>query len=127
LACAFGFVLSGKQTADVTLLRGLGVPFTELTPGEITNQIRVKVKNRSGQDAEYAIALADGTPGKFATGENPVPVTTDETRTVPVLITLPRTAFKNGRYDVTLLFSDGQEFQEELTYRLIGPHRSGND
>jgi len=119
--------LTGKQTADVTLLRGLGVPFTELTPGEITNQIRVKIKNRSGQDAEYAIELADGTQGKLAIGENPVRVSIDETRTVPVLITLPRTAFRNGRYDVTLQFSDGQQFEEKLTYRLIGPHRSGND
>lgn len=127
LACAFGFVFLGKQTADVTLLRGLGVPFTELAPGEITNQIRVKIKNRSGQDAEYAIALADGTQGMLATGENPVTISIDETRIVPVLITLPGTAFKNGRYDVKLLFSDGQEFEEELTYRLIGPHRSGND
>ena len=127
LACAFGFVLAGKQTADVTLLRGLGVPFTELTPGEITNQIRVKIKNRSGQDAEYTIELANDGQGRLATGENPIPVSIDETRTVPVLITLPRTAFQNGRYDATLRVSDGQQFDEELTYRLLGPHRSGND
>jgi len=127
LACAFGFVLAGKQTADVTLLRGLGVPFTELTPGEITNQIRVKIKNRSGQDAEYTIELAGGAQGRLATGEDPIPISIDETRTVPVLITLPRAAFQNGRYDATLRVSDGQQLDEELTYRLLGPHRSAND
>jgi len=127
LACAFGFVLAGKQTAYVTLLRGLGLPFTELTPGEITNQIRVKIKNRSGQDAAYAIELADGVQGKLETGENPTNVSVDQTRTVPVLITLPRAAFRNGRHDVALRISDGRQFDEELTYRLLGPHGSTND
>lgn len=70
-----------------------------LTPGEITNQIRVKIKNRSGQDAHYAIRLADGAQGKLSTAENPIAVATDETRTVSVLITLPRAAFQNGRYE----------------------------
>ena len=42
-------------TLDVLskLLRGLGQPFSELTPGQITNQIRVKIKNRSGADAAH--------------------------------------------------------------------------
>ena len=72
LLTAFGVVLGGKQSADVTLLRGLGLPFTELKPGEITNQIRVKIKNRSGGDAEYRIGLGEGEKAESEAPVNPI-------------------------------------------------------
>ncbi len=121
LLSAFAVVLAGKQSADVTLLRGLGLPFTELAPGEITNQIRVKIKNRSGSDASYRIEVADGEPAKLTAGENPVRVTAGEARTESVFVAVPHTVFKNGKYDLKLRVFDEQGFSEELTYRLLGP------
>ncbi len=46
LLTAFTIVLAGKESSDITLLRGFGLPYTEINPGEITNQVRVKIKNR---------------------------------------------------------------------------------
>lgn len=121
LLVAFGMVLSGKQSADVTLLRGLGLPFTELKPGEITNQIRVKIKNRSGADAEYRIELADGQKAVLNAPLNPVPVAAGESRTEPVFVTLPAAVFQRGQHEIGLRVSDGKGFSRELRYRLLGP------
>jgi polyferredoxin len=121
LLTALGFMLATKQSADVTLLRGLGLPYTELNPGQITNQIRVKIKNRSDQEALYAVALVDRSPGELVAGENPMRVGAGESRTEPMHIVLPRSAFQGGRHDILLTVSDGRGFQKKLKYRLLGP------
>jgi cytochrome c oxidase accessory protein FixG len=118
---AFGLVLANKQTADVTLLRGLGPPYTELAPGEITNQVRVKIKNRSGGDANYRIEIVDDASAKLVMSEETIAIASGEARTESVLITVPDSAFQSGTYDIRLRLSDGQEFSRELTYRLLGP------
>jgi len=121
LLAAFGAVLGGKQSADVTLLRGLGLPFSELKPGEITNQIRVKIKNRSGADAEYRIELPDGPKAALRAPVNPIPVASGESRTEPIFVTYPAAAFQHGQCEIRLRVSDGKDFSREPTYRLLGP------
>jgi cytochrome c oxidase accessory protein FixG len=121
LLTAFGVVLAGKQPADVTLLRGLGVPFTQLTPGEITNQLRVKIKNRSGEDASYSITITDREDAWVTLTDSSCRVAAGESRTEPVLVALPKSAFQGGHCDVTVRVSDGDKFQKDLTYRLLGP------
>lgn len=121
LLSAFAIVLAGKQSADVTLLRGLGRPFIELNAGEITNQIRVKIKNRSGSDASYRIEVADGQPARLTAGENPIRVTAGDARTESIMVAVPKKVFVDGKYDVQLTVSDEQGFREVITYRLLGP------
>ncbi len=121
LLSAFVVVLANKQTADVTLLRGPGLPFNELAPGEITNQIKVKIKNRSGQDAEYSIEVVDDVPATLIIEENPMPIEAGQSRMQALLITVPRSVFQQGRYDITLRIRDGRQFDRQLQYRLLGP------
>jgi cytochrome c oxidase accessory protein FixG len=121
LLSAFAVVLAGKQSADVTLLRGMGLPFTELTPGEVTNQIRVKIKNRSDRDATYRIEVADGVPATLSAAQNPVPVEAGGSHTESVFVAVPSSVFVDGRCDVTLRITDGEQFVKEMKYRLLGP------
>lgn len=125
LICAFGVVLAGKQSADVTLLRGLGRPFTELTEGEITNQLRVKIKNRSSEDADYTIAIVDGATARLTPSsrdENPMRVPAGKSYTGSIMVSVPRSVFVDGRHDIRLHITDEKDFSEELTYRLLGPY-----
>ena len=121
LLTAFGLILANKQTADVTLLRGLGRPFDELTPGEITNQLRVKIKNRSGAEAAYALELVGRQDGKLSLSTSPLRIPAGAARTEPALIVLPRAAFRDGHCDIQLRVSDGRDFVQDMTYRLLGP------
>ena len=118
---AFAVMLVGKSTADVTLLRGMGRPFYEGEAGEIVNQIRLKIQNRSGADASYQIEVAGESPAKLTVNENPFSLAAGESRIEPVMVFLPTSAFEEGKYDLSLRVSDGQDFDREFSYRLLGP------
>lgn len=110
-----------KQTADATLLRGFGAPFVELAPGEITNQLRLKIRNRSGALATYQAQLVDRPDARLNVSEEPLSIAAGESRTANLRIVLPAAAFHQGHCDVTLRISDGRQYRQDLTYRLLGP------
>ena len=117
-----------KDTADVTVLRGIGAPFTEEADGRIANQIRIKIANRGRNEAEYAIAVS----GLDETGmlnrevsivapENPMKIAGGATRSTSMFILLPRRVFVHGERDITLTVSDGHSVMQEISWRLLGP------
>jgi cytochrome c oxidase accessory protein FixG len=122
LLSSFVVVLLGKQPADVTLLRGFGQPFVELTPGEITNQVRVKIKNRTKKDARYMVSAAEGQQVAISATQNPIPVAAGQAATEVIRVTVPKQAFANGRFTVTLSITDGEDFSEDVDYLLLGPY-----
>lgn len=122
LLTVFVVVLAGKGTSDVTLLRGLGQPYTVLTPGEVTNQLRVKVRNRGTEEARYEFAVVGDNATRLAMTNEEFRIAAGESKTEVILLTSPQSAFEHGKRDVTLRITDGKEFTKELTWRLLGPH-----
>ena len=122
LLTAFVIVLMSKKSADITLLRGFGQPYTELTPGQITNQFRLKIKNRGQQEAQYRIEVIGEDPTQLTLTEDGMTVAAGQSRTETVLATSPRKAFHNGKHEVTLRISDGKDFSKMVSWRLLGPH-----
>jgi uncharacterized membrane protein len=92
-----------------------------MTPGEITNQIRVKIKNRGESDAEYRVEVVEDARVRL-TSEETLSVAAGETVTSAVLVTLPSSAFQDGKYEISLRFSDGEQFTRECDFLLLGPH-----
>jgi len=113
--------LAGKSSADVTLLRGLGAPFSILPSGEISNQIRIKIANRSEEERSYLIELEGGGGLELIAPENPLTVAPGETEMTAAFITAPPTAFTDGEAAAALTVSDGVDFSEKLQHRLLGP------
>jgi cytochrome c oxidase accessory protein FixG len=121
LLTVFVVVLAGKSTSDVTLLRGLGQPYTMLKAGEVTNQLRVKIRNRGTEEAKYEFAVVGDSETRLTLTNEECHVAAGESRTEVLLITSPQSAFEHGRRDVTLRITDGKEFTKELNWRLLGP------
>jgi cytochrome c oxidase accessory protein FixG len=117
------YSLAGKSTADVTILRGLGAPFSVLQTGEISNQIRIKIANRSPEERSYAFELVDGGGLKLIAPENPLTIAAGESQMTAAFITSQRSAFRDGELEISLHFSDGVDFNEIRPYRLLGPSR----
>jgi cytochrome c oxidase accessory protein FixG len=117
----FAFSLAGKSTADVTLLRGIGAPFTVLPNGEISNQIRIKIANRSPEERSYLIELIDSDEMVLIAPENPLTVAAGDTEMTAAFVTGPRSAFAGGEATVTLQIGDGIDFTRQLSYRALGP------
>jgi len=124
LAIAFGslvFLLGTRADAEVTILRGLGDPYTLQTDGAVANQIRIKVENRGGSARDYKITI-EGVPGATVIAPmNPLPVPAGEARTTSVFVVLPRNQFEHGERAATVVLSDGGRFTASLPYRLLGP------
>ena len=123
LATVFLVVLFNKKSADVTVLQGLGLPYSETVPGEITNQVRVFIDNRSGRDAVYKIEIAGNADAHFAREPEAIPLPAGQTAKTPVAIVAPAAAFQRGVYDIQLRVSDGKTFQQDVACRLLGPVR----
>jgi cytochrome c oxidase accessory protein FixG len=128
LAVVFGLLglsLAQRETADVTLLRGIGTPYIELPSGEIANQLRVKIVNRSEDDQSYRIELVDLPQATVIAPENPLPVEAGASVTTTVFVHAPPDAFEGGRIEVDVRVRDGDEYDEVLPYRLLGPYGEG--
>jgi cytochrome c oxidase accessory protein FixG len=125
LMAVLGLSLAGKASADVTLLRGLGTPFSRLPSGEISNQIRIKITNRSPEQRSYHFSILDPGDLTMVAPENPLVLQPGETQTTAAFLTTDPAAFTDGELTMTLLIDDSVDFREERDYRLVGPATGG--
>jgi cytochrome c oxidase accessory protein FixG len=124
LAAALGlflFLLETKQDTDVTLLRGIGAPYTLDSDDRVVNQIRIRVTNRASVARQYRIEVLGADQAKIVAPENPLPVAPNELRTTSLFVIGPRSIFINGERGVQLRLSDGAGFIGVYPYTLIGP------
>jgi cytochrome c oxidase accessory protein FixG len=122
------YALLHRAPADVTVLRAIGSPFTVLPSGLVTNQIRVKIVNRTASERHYVVELAE--PGgslQLIAPENPLALGAGKSATAPVFVTGPGEAFANGRRDVRLRIDDGAGWSTVVPYRLLGPSDDGRE
>ena len=116
-----GLTLAGKEPADVTVLRGMGGPFATLPSGEISNQIRVKIVNRTEVDRHYALALVGDGDLQLVAPQNPLPVPSGATATATLFVIAPPWAFVEGLREIAVRIDDGAGFSKDVPYRLLGP------
>jgi len=127
LAIAVGlflYLLGTKQDTDITLLRGIGAPFSFEAEGNVVNQIRIKVTNRGSVERSYQISVSGADAGRLVVPENPMRVGAGAVRTESAFIILPPAAFEDGERRVIFRISDGDRFSQDLEYTLIGPEAS---
>jgi cytochrome c oxidase accessory protein FixG len=129
---ALAYALAHRAPADVTVLRGLGSPFTVLPSGRVSNQIRVKIVNRDAVERRYMVELAGGAAEpagavELIAPENPLAVAAGKAATAPIFVTAPRAAFEDGRRAVRFRISDGAGWSTVVPYRLLGPEDDGHE
>ena len=118
---AFFVVLLTKQSADVTVLRGLGNPFTVLDDGWVANPVRVKIVNRNDKARTYTVELLGGTGGRIEANAETLVVGAGESLTAGLRVMVPQSAYHFGRCDIELKINDDADFSETKSYRLLGP------
>lgn len=117
----FGLALGGRKSAEVSVFRGVGAPFT-LLEGKVSNQLRIKVTNRDTKAKSYKIELLDAKGLTVITPQNPLPVASDQSATGIMFVIAPLTRFTDGRLAVKIQISC-EGFKETLAYDLLGPGR----
>lgn len=119
---AFVALLITARTADVTLLRARGTPYSALTTGEIANTLRVKITNRTDEPRDYRITVEDLAGLRLDAGENPLRIEAGQTREEPMLVIARPDLFRaDGRRPVIVTVTDGADYTQTFTYGLLGP------
>jgi len=119
-----GYFLSTKRDTDVTLLRGIGAPYSFDAEGQVVNNIRIKLTNRAAAERRYLIELEeDDDDVRLLAPENPLPVGGGAGRTEGVFLMAPPEAFEDGRRAISFRISDGGRYRESFEYLLVGPRR----
>ncbi len=116
-----GVSLAEKKTADITLLRGLGAPFTLDASGNVTSQLRLKIANRAREERAFHFSVEGDRPVTLQAPENPLVVPGGASRLTAVYLTAPAEAFSDGELEVVLHVEDGAGFSQDLPHRLLGP------
>lgn len=126
LAAALGLLsynLAVRKDAEVTILRGIGAPYSFEPNGNVVNQIRVKVRNRSEADQLYSIALRGADDAQLVAPSNPLGVGAGKSVTTSVFVVLPPGGFHDGERAIIFRVQDGSRFTGDFPYQLVGPER----
>ncbi|MET0792676.1 MAG: cytochrome c oxidase accessory protein CcoG [Polyangiaceae bacterium] len=119
LLLTLGASLMTNPDAEVTILRGIGAPFSE-SGGNVVNQIRIKVRNRSSEAQSYRIELRDLPQAQLIAPENPLTVPVAEQRTTSVFVLVPKSELHGARA-VHFRITSEHGYRAELPYELLGP------
>ncbi|MCL4741597.1 MAG: cytochrome c oxidase accessory protein CcoG [Phycisphaerales bacterium] len=116
--------LSRIEGADVTVLRGPGLPFNVLPTGEVSNQAVVRVRNRTGAEVGYEVSVP-GVEGARVIGvESPLRVAAGALRSEAVSIVLPADAATQRRTEITVRITGTDGFAAETPFRFFGTGRA---
>lgn len=121
LATLFTYVLLGTGIADVTVLRGLGQPFTQLADGTVRNTARIRITNRTDDIINFALSISGADHARIAAEDGLTLAQPGQTITVPVEIEVPSSAFHAGRASVNVLVSDRRTFTVQKPFTMLGP------
>lgn len=122
---ALVFLGRGTSQPEVTLLRGIGAPF-DVQGEQVHNQIRVKIQNRSSEDAVYHIELVDLPGARLIAPENPLHVAAGERGVTSVFVVVPLDLLESGSRDVAFAVRDEHGASLSVPYRLLGPRKAGS-
>ena len=125
VASLFTFLLVTKAPADVSVVRGRGMPFAVVDETHVASQVTVKIRNRSQETMRYTISVAEHPEAEIRAEHNPVVIEPGESVSQPISIIVPRTIFVNGVRDVLIRVTDETGFESDSDFRLIGPANGG--
>lgn len=125
----FLYVLLTKSTGEAQILPRQSTPFYTLDTGEIGNQVRVRLANRTDEPSTFTLSIPpkDAARGaKLLTDINPITLKGGETLVVGCILSVPKESFSDhGLFETELQITDGREFTRKLPYRMLGPvHRT---
>jgi len=122
----FAFLVAHSKTTDVAVLRGMGMPFTELSSGEVANPLRIKITNRTREQHSYSIHLAESEPGRFLSESLSVTLEPAASMTRDVALAVPPNVFFRGKHMTRLAIIDDKQAVTEVAYELLGPQQATN-
>ncbi len=121
-----------RKGVDVTVLRGVGAPFT-LSDSGVQNQIRVKVESRASRGHDYPLEVlvprGDELVPPSEMGmrvvipENPLWVEARGRSETSLFVVAPRTSFEAGRRTIVVRVTEPGGARIDIPYQILGPKK----
>jgi len=112
-------VLRSKGSFEALLIRERGLPYNILPSGEVANQARLRVTNRTERAREYVLT-AQGVQVR----SQELRVEPGQTLSAPVVLLAPRSLFDNhNEHELEIIVEDDQGARRVLRHRLLGPRK----
>ena len=128
LVDSFVAELVGREPADVLLMRDRGAPFNVLPSGEITNQIRVRIANRSSVDEVYTLRIMDPAGVRIEARSASISLAAGDGDSLRLPMFAPAELFSQGHVMVRVEVSnkDGSFVKELEPFMMKGPVWKGS-
>jgi cytochrome c oxidase accessory protein FixG len=107
-----------RPSAEVTILRGLGAPFT-VSGDDVVNQLRLKVTNRAEKSGKFGVTIIGMPEARLVAAELPLHLAPSEQGTASFFVMAPRSALHGSRH-IQLRVGDSKN-AELVSYTLLGP------
>ncbi len=114
-------VLLNRQPADVTLLRAIERPYVVLPDGQVQNNLRIKIVNRTESPRIYRFGVEQVDGGRIEVQGDMLQVESGATGTAAAGIIVPAGVFRLGRAECTIRVEDDAGFNAAYPMRLQGP------
>jgi cytochrome c oxidase accessory protein FixG len=120
----FTFLLVTKPAADVLMLRSQGLPFNVLPSGEVANQARLRITNRTPEPRTYTFS-ADGLT--LQAENDLIEVAPGETVSERILVLADPEFFSgtDGSKEIRVRIADDSGFETSARYKMLGPIARG--
>jgi cytochrome c oxidase accessory protein FixG len=111
--------ITGRASAELTVLRGTGPNFVTLSDGRIASQVRLKIE--SAALGHYAVSLVDAPDAVLNSPLAVWEIKPHHAQEIPLFVEVRADSFTHGMRRVKLRVDDGQGFERIVPITLLGP------
>jgi cytochrome c oxidase accessory protein FixG len=124
LVTAFVGVLSMRSPVDLNITRAVGAPFSTLPDGKISNRLRFRIQNRTGDAETYTIEGIEpaGTEIKVV-GRPQIEVEAGATRRVEAWVVVPPDVFEAAKTSARFRVAGDDGHSAVQDFVLLGPNQ----
>ena len=117
---ALGALLGSRVDTDVDVMRIGNVPFIVMSDGRVANPVQVRIENRKKEQRTYSLRIADA---RFEMSPPTVTaiVAGQSSALLSFNVLVPREVFVGGPPRLSMIISDGAEFEVTVERALLGP------
>ncbi len=120
LFVGFLYVLNTKGSTDVWIGREAGLPFYTLPSGEITNQLRTRITNRSTEPTTFTISVIEPQGIILGDGQATLTVEPGEETSTKFAIIAPPEVFTSNQIEVLIRITDSADFTKDTVFEMKG-------
>jgi len=116
----FVSVLMTKNDSNIWIGREAGLPFYTLPTGEITNQLRTRITNRTDAPITYTISIIEPEGIVLGDGQDTLTVQPGEEASTKFVVIAPPQVFTTSQIHITIRITNNEGFTKDTVFEMKG-------